>query len=368
MAQINIRSRTARAALKARAEPYWTRIAAGQYLGYRAGPGTWIARFRAEDGKQHYRALGAFSDYDAAVAAARQHFSHVERTAEPTVLTVADVCRAYVASLRGYERHSTAADAEGRFRRLVFDAPIGRIPLDRLRASTVEQWLHGQSTGTKASMDSANRNLRSLKAALNHAYERQLVASRQAWESVSAFSDTASRRADALLTRSDCERLLGAASPDLKLFIRAALLTGARPGELANLTVADFNRQHGTLRLNGKTGDRGAPLSAAACAFFTALSRDKLPGAHLLTNGGRKWIACEWSQAMIDAREAAGLPPTVVAYALRHTAISNMLAGGLSLFEVATLTGTSVMMIEKHYGHLTKGSVKAKLDSMEALA
>ena len=56
-----IDTRTARLRLAARAEPYWTVISAGNALGYRRGAkgGTWIAKFRDEDGKRQLEALVA---------------------------------------------------------------------------------------------------------------------------------------------------------------------------------------------------------------------------------------------------------------------------------------------------------------------
>ena len=47
-----IDTRSARAKLPGRREPYWTVLSAGCALGYRKGVkgGTWIARFRSDDG------------------------------------------------------------------------------------------------------------------------------------------------------------------------------------------------------------------------------------------------------------------------------------------------------------------------------
>src|SRR5215469_3709245 len=59
-----IDTRSARARLAGRREPYWTVLSAGCALGYRGGAkgGTWIARFRGEGGRQHYSPLGAADD------------------------------------------------------------------------------------------------------------------------------------------------------------------------------------------------------------------------------------------------------------------------------------------------------------------
>src|SRR6516165_4882487 len=59
-----IDTRTARLRLAIRAEPYWTVISAGCALGYRRGAkvGTWIAKFRDDEGRRHLEALGAADD------------------------------------------------------------------------------------------------------------------------------------------------------------------------------------------------------------------------------------------------------------------------------------------------------------------
>ena len=59
-----IDTRSSRSKLDERREPYWTVVSAGCAIGYRKGRkgGTWIARLRGDDGKQHYDALGAADD------------------------------------------------------------------------------------------------------------------------------------------------------------------------------------------------------------------------------------------------------------------------------------------------------------------
>jgi hypothetical protein len=59
-----IDTRSARAKLSKRREPYWTVISAGNALGYRKGTkgGTWIARSRDELGNRHYQKIGAADD------------------------------------------------------------------------------------------------------------------------------------------------------------------------------------------------------------------------------------------------------------------------------------------------------------------
>ncbi len=59
---------------------------------------------------------------------------------------------------------------------------------------------------------------------------------------------------------------------------------------------------------------------------------------------------------------------TLPRYDLRSTFASNALAAGVSVFEAARLLGTSVAMIERHYGRLLDGAgagIVARLDAFE---
>jgi len=54
---------------------------------------------------------------------------------------------------------------------------------------------------------------------------------------------------------------------------------------------------------------------------------------------------------------------------MRDTFASNALAAGVTVFELARVMGTSVRMIEKHYGALLDGAhaaITARLDALEA--
>ncbi|MGQ0654056.1 MAG: hypothetical protein ACT4P4_17625 [Betaproteobacteria bacterium] len=75
---VRIDTPTQRLRLKIRREPYWVKLQARGYLGCRrtSDGGTWVARWRDDLGKQHYRALrldvtAAEQALDAGVAARR---------------------------------------------------------------------------------------------------------------------------------------------------------------------------------------------------------------------------------------------------------------------------------------------------------
>lgn len=57
-------------------------------------------------------------------------------------------------------------------------------------------------------------------------------------------------------------------------------------------------------------------------------------------------------EPMRDAARAAKLPKATAFYTLRHTFIASAITGGMDIHTVAKITGTSVRMIEEHYGKL----------------
>lgn len=374
-----IDSKTKRDRLKPRREPYWAILEKFAALGYRkpaTGQGTWIARRLDEDGRKRYQALGTHDSFDSAAKAARKWLALAAQGIYTTDVTVKDATAAYVLALEDKGRTSTAQDAQGRFKRLVDKAPIGSILLTKLTSINVRKWLNDQINKDKGaeeeevrrSKDSANRNLSSLKAALTLAYTNRLVASDDAWAIVKPFRQVGARRKDAFLTIDARTALLSVCPDDLALLVKAALLTGARPGELAALSVGDFNRSQGVLTLRGKTGSRTVAISTEAAKFFNARSKGKTPAAPLLaTSFGQAWNKDNWKKPLKDAVMKAGLSDAVVLYSLRHTAISEMMRAEIDVFTVAKLTGTSVSMIEKNYGHLRHEEVKAKLNKIRMI-
>ena len=73
----------------------------------------------------------------------------------------------------------------------------------------------------------------------------------------------------------------------------------------------------------------------------------------------------EWAPAI----EAAGIAKPARIYDLRSTFASRALAASVSVFELARVMGTSVQMIERHYGALLDGAgagIAGRLDALDA--
>jgi integrase len=173
---------------------------------------------------------------------------------------------------------------------------------------------------------------------------------------------------------------LSPAYAPLPLFAAA---TGLRPEEWQALERTDVDRREGVLsvRRTVSSGEivelakthrsrRQVPLSSRALTALDALParldvRLLFPAPsgtvlHLDNFRNRQWS---------PAIDASGVPRPARIYDLRSTFASNALAAGISVFELARIMGTSIEMIERHYGALLDGSgasIAARLGTLEA--
>jgi integrase len=196
----------------------------------------------------------------------------------------------------------------------------------------------------------------------------------------------ADKRRETFLDLAQRRALLATATGAVRDLIEAMMVTGARPGELASALRSAFDVRTRTLKLSGKTGDRSVSLSPAAVTLFERLAKDKLPLAPLLTrDDGKAWTRAEWTElvrAAADAtvmRDAQGepikdskgkpvkLPAGVSLYVLRHSWITQAITDGMTILEVAKLTGTSLKMIDEHYGHLVQSASVERLARVQMI-
>lgn len=355
---VKLHNKGVRASLPARREPYWgPPFETGRYLGYRKleDGGTWIARLRDDDGKQHYKSLGVL-EYDDAKAQAAEWFKAFDRgvTGEATVESA---CKEYVTDLENDGRTKAAHGTKKRFDRYVYGKPFGKTRLDKLRTSQLKSW-RVEVGGSKSNQ---NRYMNSLKAALNLAVRNRRVSEAVAieWRSIQQHKAADGRR-EIYLDLEQRRNLIAACKGPLKALVEAAALTGARPGELVALKRKDFDARTQTIKFHGKTGTRTVPLSPAAVGLFERLARSKLPNAALIDRGDGEPFD-RWAYEVKDAAAEAGLPKAVSLYVLRHSWITEALRSGMATLDVARLTGTSLPMIEKNYGHLVADSARERL-------
>jgi len=373
----NISTSTSRSKLKPRPDPYWgLQLKKGCHLGYRARAnkqGTWVLRSPGIK-RYTYTVIGDADDYDfdQAQDEARERLKSFGHGGTGDPPTLKEACASYVQFIRDNDKkvnpEATAKDAEGRFRRLIDDDPIGYQRLDHIRYSDIEKWWH-KLEGSKSSR---NRNLAAVKAAVHRAIKVGDVTADAAlpWRQVDKY-EKADKQRDVYLTREQRRELIDACEGNLRDFVEAAALTGCRPGDLAAVTKGEFNERLKTVTFRAKTDDEQIPLSDAALVVFSRLAKGKLPGAFLFVrDNGIEYKYREWTKPFKAAAEKAlpkALAKKTVMYALRHSFITDAIESGIPVFEVAKATRTSPEMIHQHYAHLLHESLREKLNAVPML-
>ena len=174
-------------------------------------------------------------------------------------------------------------------------------------------------------------------------------------------------RAEELLpfTREEIDALAIELGPVYGPLIVFAAGTGLRTNEWTALERRDVDHgavvvqrryADGTLTPYPKTGRRRVLLTARATVALDAIPpRLDTPLLFPAPMGGHigldTWRTREWYPAL----DAAGIRRRGP-YHLRHTFATEALAGGVSIFQLARLMGTSVKMIDRTYGHLAHDS------------
>lgn len=380
-----LESVSARSKLKPRRDPYFQNLSRGRALGFRkmsaASTGTWVARLRDPATDTHiHKSLGPFDDvpqserFDLAAAAAREWFAHVDRGGDKAdSATVRQACDRYVLQVRGENGDPAADKTRSQFRITVDADPLAGLLLSKLkpahlidfRARIAGQKIERAGKEAVRSKATVNRLLVPLRAALNLAHRDGLVTSNFAWVTALAPAKNADKRRELYLDRGQRRALIDAAEADASQFLKALSLLPLRPGALAALTVANFDKRLSLLSIGrDKAGaGRRVHVPAETAAFLAECSRGKLPNAPLLARAnGKAWDAPAWVRAIKTAVVKAKLPAETCAYSMRHSTITDLVAGGLDLATVAQLSGTSTKMIEDHYFSVRKGA------SSEALA
>lgn len=357
--------------LAIRREPYWAKVQKGNYVGFRrtANGGHWIARHRDDEGSQKYHSLMlpehlACNEYDSAVAEARAWFESLSVGVKPRSGTLSEAADDYLKAIRVRKGERAESDAKWRIERHI-RPQFGKRPIAKITAAEIERWLHafvpseGSQEQIRKAKATANRTLTTLKAILNHARKNGLVASSLAWDRVKAFGKVDGAR-KLFLSPEQVNALIAAATGEFKKLVTAGALIGARYGELRALRVRDLDTGAKILHIReGKTGERIVPLTDDMLTFFEAQTKDKLPDAYLFTrDDGRPWGHSDQDALMRQAAKEAKLPRGVVFYSLRHAFIASAISAGLDIYSIAQISGTSIRMIEKHYGKLLKEKVR----------
>jgi integrase len=280
-----------------------------------------------------------------------------------------------------------ARDARYRAEALIIPK-LGAAECEKLRADELRAWLQGVAKASarvrakkgsgprfrevdeqdedtvRRRRASANRTLTILKAALNMAWREGKIASDDAWRRVTPFEEADAARVR-YLQIDEAQRLINASDTEFRALVRAALATGARYSELANLRVADFNPDAGTVHVRASKSGKGRHivLTEEGIRQFDDLCAGRTGTEWILLKGGAsKWLKSHQTRPMREACVRGGIAPLASFHTLRHTYASLSIMAAAPLLVVATNLGHSdTRMVEKHYGHLAADYVAREI-------
>ncbi len=383
-----------RAALKPRREPYWEQLTRGQHLGYRKSstqtPGTWVARYTTpRTYKVITNPLGDFGNFpasqrrDLAVEKARSWFKHINEGGTPEAKTLEDACNHYVEHLQRTKSEKAAGDAKARFQGYVLnDRKFATTELSKLTPAIIGEWrkrieempkvkgIRGRNrseqiakandlkSAAKRSASTINRDITPFRAALNLAHKDEWVSRDSAWRNKLKPIPTADKKRELYIDIEQRRTIVDQASPEIKDFIKGLCILPLRPGALAALRAKDFDKRLNQLMVNhDKTGSRRLTLPPETAEFIKGLVGNKIGNTYIFSSAdGKAWNKDKWKtpirEAVLAACSIKNVPTNVTAYTFRHSIITDLVHQGLDLLSVAQLAGTSVRMIEQHYGHL----------------
>lgn len=383
-----IENRTARAKLGQRAEPYWVLLSEGFHLGYYRGKqaGKWVARHREPGQGSAYvkTTLGEADDtsdadgsrildYRQAQEAARAWLRGVEGgVAVKASYSVGDALDDYISAFTKKDLVNTKRRVEQFVR-----PALGKVKLAKLTAAQVRTFHNDRATtparlrtrkgeeqklrpldtseAKRKRKATANRDLTVLKAALNLAYANGRIASDHAWRHVKPFKNVDGAKLR-FLTDDESRRIVNAAGAEFRPIVQAALLTGARWGELRNVSVEDVDLQAGTVRLvETKGGEpRTCYLEGEGLALFKAQMVGKAGDAAVFpAPNGKRWTDSTQVRRMALASEGGNISPPAAFHDLRRTFGARLARSEVPIGVIAQVLGHKDERItRKHYAHL----------------
>ena len=237
------------------------------------------------------------------------------------------------------------------YRDKLFKEPINRKKSDKRSASTVLKYMCSLSIA--------------LKKAINE-WE---------WLDTNPLDKVEKKRATRGRTRflsdKEQENLLNickdASNKHLYLLVVLALATGARRGEIMNLTWDNVKLDIETPMLyfmETKNGEnRAVPLTAFGLDVMKEYSKVRNIKSNLVfaRPGGEAVMDLRWQWE--EAVKKAKLE-NFTFHDLRHTAASNLAMDGAGLIEIAEILGHKTMAMVQRYSHLTKKHTAKVLERM----
>lgn len=340
---------------------------------YRLAPGKWGLRYYDRDGTR--RRKSPFPTKSAALTHYRDIIEPQLRGEPASVpdLTLSALVELYLARHAASVRPRTIATLRERLSHA--ERAFGNVPLRDLARMTdeVAAWRARQPQGVRYGRTGALRQ--ALAAAVRWGYMPTNPAAQ------AGRNRQPPPRVVRAFTRAELDAIAAELAPAYAPLPVFAAATGLRPEEWQALERRDIDRRAGLLNVRrtvssgevvevAKTARsrRQVPLTRRALAALDAMPARLdtplvFPAAHGSVVNLDNWRRRVWAPAI----EAAGVPRPARIYDLRSTFASEALHTGVGIHALARVMGTSVAMIERHYGTLLDGAVASIAGALDAL-
>lgn len=329
-----------------------------------SGSATYGLRYKNEYGRQRQYKIANVADIS--FAEAKKEAIRVkarvsvgkdpveQRQANRRIPTVNELSERYLDYARTYKR---SHDIDERYLRLHLLPHFGKLHLDQLEQTQIMEWLQ-----SKVAEGYAQATVNRWQVILSHMMRMAKQwglpgADRNPLEGVK--QKDANNHVERFLSPAETLRLKVAvdASPNpmLKHIVALLLLTGCRKRELLDAKWDEVNLDKKVWRIpTSKTGKpRHVPLSEDAIAVLNSAPR--FSGCpFIVPNPDTLKPFVSVYHSWDTARRAAKLPD-VRMHDLRHSAASNLVNSGQSLYVVAKVLGHSQMRTTERYAHLDSG-------------
>lgn len=388
-----LETREARRRLQVRKEPHWRLIIEGVHLGYYKGAngGMWYARVR-KDKRYYWEALATADDtldangdtilsYAQAHELAKKFAEKISRNddhQETKSYTVKNAIDEYLADFKANGKKSlyaTETQINAHILPLFGDRLVSSLTFKQLNAWKNKLALTNKRVRSSKKLNeqkyiinntddneyqrrrraTANRVITIFKAILNHAFNLNKVESNEAWQKLKSFKNVSEPKIR-FLSENESIRLINACEPDFRLLVRAALLTGARYGELTSLKISDYSSENHIIFIHqSKSGKpRHIPLNKEGVIFFDHVTTGKNSDNLIFTRAdGKQWRKNYQVRPLEIACTIAKIKPTANFHTLRHTYASMLAMKGVPLQVIAAVLGHSDTRItHRHYAHL----------------
>ena len=333
------------------------------------GQPLWAYRFRFEGRGSARRQVGGFASRAEAEAALRKVLDRIGPGGGRATTTLSDLVEEYLAM------HQAAPVTIAKLRWLLGKATptLGDKRLADLSPKDVYAWRLTVPEGHRFEATQA------LRQVLNRAVEWDLIDVNPAKRGI-RNAPRRPREKRPFDSWQEIEAVAAKLGPLHGPMVIVAAATGLRPAELFGLEQRDIDRRLGVVYVrrafaNGRIkqtktrlSNRAVPLQAKALDALDQLAPSENPILFPNARGGRIDYRNFGRRHWKPAQKAAGIEPLRDLYDLRHTYVTFALRAGIAGFAVSRFIGSSIAMIDQHYGHLANDSRQHAVSLLDALA